>query len=191
MRLALTTVILLSICDVSIGQERLVDSFHVIYREASDDYLFRVRYSYEPDFWTLTARNPPSTAVFPDTHLSFEFIRGTSSLGGISSLEVPATGLLSVYDNDSFVGQAPFTVDGKVFEAVVDRDVFGIPLDDPLVDFVFWTTHENVGTYPHAYLVSPVALNVPEPSALVLTAAAIAPLSIFVRRRLRSIRAAT
>lgn len=172
--------------------EPLVDSAHVIYRESTDDYLFRVAFTYEPDLWTMTRRNPPATVSYPDTNFAF-VINGHDGrqVGVFTSMDVPETGRVSLYDWRSVdasaqpIGSFDFSLNDNVFAATVPRSLVDELQVAPLFGYVFWSERVNVGEWPVQYIPRTVALNVPEPSTLGLAMGCIllaVPLAI---RRLR------
>lgn len=189
MRSILCAAALVSLCSVA-RSERIVESSAVIYREATDDYLFRVVFSYEPDLWTMTRRNPPATVSYPDTHFGFVINSDAGrQLGAFNSMDVPQTDRASLYDWRSAeaaaspIARIPFNLDGNVFSSVVPRslvDPLGVP---ELFRFSFFAEHVNFGEHGHSGI---VALNTPEPSTLVLavgSALTAIPIARAARRR--------
>lgn len=181
-----------SFCSAKAMAERIVDGPVAIYRELTDDYLLGVRFVYEPDF-----------SGTPDSHFAF-FIYGTrqdgirDTLGAVGTWDFASTGEASMYrllpQPQVFVDSFPVTVDGRFASVTIPRSVIS-SLGDVDVLFPFHVQAaalDGSGEYQFGIPNPPlVNLNVPEPSSVLLAATTIVPLSIFVRRRLRSIRAAT
>jgi hypothetical protein len=170
--------------------EPLVLGHSVIYREATEDYLFRVRFNYEPDFWTLVPRDPPSTRIDPETVIGFAIYDGPDVIAQILSTDVPETGLLSVYDsrdreNPVLIAQPEFELSEMVFEATIPRSTLAEFAPDPLFHYLPGVTRTNVGSWPNhgPATLYQVQLNVPEPSFVVLSAIALVPLALLARRK--------
>jgi hypothetical protein len=170
--------------------ERLVLGHSVIYREATEDYLFRIRFNYDPDFSTLVPRDPPSTRIDPETVAGFAIYDGPDIIAQVLSTDVPETGLLSVYDvrdreNPLLIAQPEFDLNERVFETTIPRSTLAEFAPDPLFHYLPGVTRTNVGSWPNhgPATLYQVQLNVPEPSSVLVATSALAPMALCARRK--------
>lgn len=175
--------------------DRLIDGVHVIYREATGDYEFRVQFAYEPDLWSMTQRPPPATVAYPDTVFAFVILDSSGRTpGAVTSIDVPATDQMALYDWRSVeasreaIGYFDFSLDANDFSVIVPDvaiDHLGVP---DLFAYRFVAERINVGSYQLGYHPeSPrlVSLNVPEPTTMDLVAGTLLFASLLTRRRSR------
>jgi hypothetical protein len=173
--------------------ERLVLGHSAIYREATDDYEFRARFSYDVESITT-----------PDLSISFWIYGPRPQDGLLDTLGYVADWRLH--------GDEPATLDRIIPLPLVKVSTPLTVIDEATVSFyvprneieqlgdveVLFPYHVRIDAvdgsrgYQFGIPNQPlVQLNVPEPSSVLLTAAAVAPLSILARRRLRNILATT
>jgi hypothetical protein len=189
-RLILCPLFFLVICSEA-QAERLLLGHSVIYREATDDYLFRAQFNYpvsDPNevdagmiFWIMGPR--PSDGQLRSIAYVGDFGCRDEMLPSITRY-VPEPPVI--------VGNADLFVESNVVEFVAPRSALLLAGDIALL----FPYHIGASTIdgelqysagvPNPFMTQ---LNVPEPSSVLITAAAVAPLSILARRRLRNIRA--
>lgn len=137
-----------------------MDKAHVIYREATDDYLFRAVFSYDPEF--------------PSTNIAFSLRDSTDThrIGALRTHEAHALCDAALYSGGNgspfvFFDAVPFDLSGNEFSAVVDHDTLrSLGLDENLFLYSVAVNRQGFGGQQFPYRV--VALNVPEPSTLTL-----------------------
>lgn len=177
------------------GELPLVESFHVIYRDATDDYLFRANFSYDIEL------NPS-----PDAALTFWVFGERPSDGLVDSLAI--VGDLKLFDQSTVPTIKTTQLQSFQYSAGIDYEIEGhsvsflvprsqIVASGPSIDLLFpysisaglWDGSADF-QYPSSAMNSfpLVALNVPEPSTLLIASGtllmAIPPLRRrFLRRR--------
>jgi hypothetical protein len=160
----------------NVHAEKLIDSFSVIYREASDDYLFRARFNYDIE----------STSS-PDAGISF-FIYGDRPMDGLrdtlailweARLHDQDSAVLMTMPAQSFDLSLPieFGMSADSISATIPRaDILAVaPSADLLFPFHISAGRYNGESYqyPMQFDTQPlpvVAINVPEPSTLAMAA---------------------